>query len=145
MTHSLQEVVPSFAVAKVYQIPNTNQILTRKSLKLPPQSCTHFPLNKTLTTMEKILCRRCNIPPLSLGITLKSTPKSSVSLRFHPRPPLRRPKTQPQRSPKSEAKGRDLPSSKGAPRARQKEATTPPKRCPKGEAKGGDHPAPPQG
>ena len=26
VTHSLQEVVPSFAVAKVYQIPNTNQI-----------------------------------------------------------------------------------------------------------------------
>ena len=86
VTHSLQEVVPSFAVAKVYQIPNTNQILTRKSLKSPPQSCTHFPLNKTLTTTEKILRRQCNIPPLSLGIPLKSVPKSSVSLRFRPRP-----------------------------------------------------------
>ena len=86
VTRSLQEVVPSFAVAKVYQIPNTNQILTRKSPKHPPQSCTHFPLNKTLTTTEKILRRQCNIPPLSLGIPLKSVPKSSVSLRFRPRP-----------------------------------------------------------
>ena len=86
MTRSLQEVVPSFAVAKVYQIPNTNQILTRKSPKSPPQSCTHFPLNKTLTTMEKILRRRCNIPPLPLGIALKSVPKSSMSSHFIPRP-----------------------------------------------------------
>jgi len=96
VTRSLQEVVPSFAVAKVYQIPNTNQILTRKSLRSPPQSCTHFPLNKTLTTMEKILRRRCNIPPLPLGITPKFIPKSSVSSRFHPHP---HPKGTPRPSP----------------------------------------------
>ena len=53
VTHSLQEVVPSFAVAKVYQIPNTNQIFPRKTSENMLQSCTHFPLNKTLTTMEK--------------------------------------------------------------------------------------------
>lgn len=86
VTRSLQEVVPSFAVAKVYQIPNTNQIFPRKTSENMLQSCTHFPLNKTLTTMEKILRRKCNIPPLPLGITLKSVPKSSVSLRLHPRP-----------------------------------------------------------
>ena len=86
VTRSLQEVVPSFAVAKVYQIPNTNQIFPRKTSKNILQSCTHFPLNKTLTTTEKILRRQCNIPPLPLGITLKSVPKSSMSSRFHPRP-----------------------------------------------------------
>ena len=96
VTRSLQEVVPSFAVAKVYQIPNTNQILTRKSLRSPPQSCTHFPLNKTLTTMEKILRRRCTIPPLPLGIPPKFIPKSSVSSRFHPHP---HPKGTPRPSP----------------------------------------------
>ena len=96
MTCSLQEVVPSFAVAKVYQIPNTNQILTRKTSENILQSCTHFPLNKTLTTTEKILHRRCNIPPLPLGILLKSVPKSSVSLRFRPRP---HPKGTPRPSP----------------------------------------------
>ena len=62
VTHSLQEIVSSFAVAKVYQIPNTNQILTRKTSENILQSCTHFPLNKTLTTTEKILLRPTNTP-----------------------------------------------------------------------------------
>ena len=62
VTRSLQEVVPSFAVAKVYQIPNTNQIFPRKTSENTLQSCTHFPLNKTLTTMEKILLRPTNTP-----------------------------------------------------------------------------------
>ena len=96
VTRLLQEIVSSFAVAKVYQIPNTNQILTRKTSENILQSCTHFPLNKTLTTTEKILHRRCNIPPLPLGILLKSVPKSSVSLRFRPRP---HPKGTPRPSP----------------------------------------------
>ena len=94
VTRSLQEVVPSFAVAKVYQIPNTNQIFPRKTSENMPQSCTHFPLNKTLTTTEKILRRRCNIPPLPLGILLKSVPKSSVSLRFRPCPTPKAPQDQ---------------------------------------------------
>ena len=62
VTRSLQEVVPSFAVAKVYQIPNTNQIFPRKTSENMLQSYTHFPLNKTLTTMEKILLRPTNTP-----------------------------------------------------------------------------------
>ena len=96
VTRSLQEVVPSFAVAKVYQIPNTNQIFPRKTSENIPRSCTHFPLNKTLTTMEKFLRQQCNIPPLPLGISLKSVPKSSASLRFYLHPhPQRHPKTQP--------------------------------------------------
>lgn len=65
VTHSLQEVVPSFAVAKVYQIPNTNQIFPRKSPKQPPQSCTHFPLNKTLTATRKNFAPKDSIRPLS--------------------------------------------------------------------------------
>ena len=65
VTRSLQEVVPSFAVAKVYQIPNTNQILTRKTSENIPQSCTHFPLNKTLTTTEKNFAPTYPTPPLS--------------------------------------------------------------------------------
>ena len=131
VTHSLQEVVPSFAVAKVYQIPNTNQIFPRKTSENMLQSCTHFPLNKTLTKTEKILRRQCNILPLPLGITPKSVPKSSVSLRLRPRPhPQRHPKTkakrclktQPQRYPKSEAK-----------------------EFPKTKPKGRNRPTPPQG
>ena len=94
VTRSLQEVVPSFAVAKVYQIPNTNQIFPRKTSENILQSCTHFPLNKTLTTTEKILHRQCNISPLSLGIAPKSVPKSSVSLRFHPCPTPKAPQDQ---------------------------------------------------
>gem|GEM_PF-2156776 len=50
------------------------------------QSCTHFPLNKTLTTMEKILRRQCNIPPLPLGITPKSVPKT-IHVAPSPSPP----------------------------------------------------------
>ena len=122
MTHSLQEVVPSFAVAKVYQIPNTNQIFPRKTSENMLQSCTHFPLNKTLTTTEKILHRQCNISPLSLGIAPKSVPKSSVSLRLHPRPTPKAPQDPPQRHPETQPKG-----------------------CPKSEAKGGNYPTPPPG
>ena len=120
VTRSLQEVVPSFAVAKVYQIPNTNQIFPRKTSENMLQSCTHFPLNKTLTTMEKILRRQCNIPPLPLGITPKSVPKSSMSSRCHPRP---HPKGAPRPSPKGTPRARI----RGAPRPRQKGATTPPR------------------
>jgi len=137
VTRSLQEVVPSFAVAKVYQIPNTNQILTRKTSQNIPQSCTHFPLNKTLTTMEKILCRRCNIPPLSLGIPLKSVPKSSVSLRFHLHP-------HPKGAPRPRLKGASRPSPKGIPRARLKGAPRPtPKGTPRPRLRGRPpHPVP---
>ena len=107
----LQEVVPSFAVAKVYQIPNTNQILTRKTSQNIHLSCTHFPLNKTLTTTEKILCRRCNIPPLPLGIALKFVPKSSVSLRFHLHPhPKGTPRPTPKGAPRQRLKGGDRPT-----------------------------------
>ena len=118
VTRSLQEVVPSFAVAKVYQIPNTNQIFPRKTSENILQSYTHFPLNKTLTTTEKILHRRCNIPPLPLGIPLKFVPKSSMSPRFHPRPtpkarqdpPPKVSQDQGKRYPKSEAKGATSPT-----------------------------------
>ena len=120
VTRSLQEVVPSFAVAKVYQIPNTNQILTRKTSENTLQSCTHFPLNKTLTTTEKILRRQCNIPSISLGIPLKSIPKSSMSPRFHPHP-------HPQRHPKTHPKGTPRARLRGTPRPRLKGATTPPR------------------
>ena len=84
VTRSLQEVVPSFAVAKVYQIPNTNQILTRKSLKSPPQSCMHPPDSKQLTWMEKIFIRLCNSRTRTLGSIPRSIPKSSLRLSFRP-------------------------------------------------------------
>ena len=54
VTRSLQEVVPSFAVAKVYQIPNTNQIFPRKTSENIHLSCMHPPDSKQLTWMEKI-------------------------------------------------------------------------------------------
>ena len=120
VTRSLQEVVPSFAVAKVYQIPNTNQILTRKSPKNIPQSCTHFPLNKTLTTTEKILLRRCNIHPLSLGIA----PSPSQN---HPRRSVSVPAPAPKATPS--------PHPKGTPRARQKGATSPAPKAPQERGK----------
>ena len=104
VTRSLQEVVPSFAVAKVYQIPNTNQIFPRKTSENMLQSCTHFPLNKTLTTTEKILRRQRNIPPLPLGIVLKSVPKSSVSLRLRPRPTPKAPQDQVPKAPQDQGK-----------------------------------------
>ena len=43
----------SFAVAKIEQILNTNQIFPRKSCRRRTESCIHFPLNKTLTWGEK--------------------------------------------------------------------------------------------
>ena len=64
--------------------------------------------------MEKILRQQCNIPPLSLGITPKSVPKTiHVAPSPSPPSPQRRPKTQtkgslkpqPQRYPKTKAKG----------------------------------------
>ena len=45
VTRSLQEVVPSFAVAKVYQIPNTNQITPQNISSIPVPSYLHLPLN----------------------------------------------------------------------------------------------------
>ena len=44
----------SFAVAKIEQILNTNQIFPRKICRRRTESCIHFPINKTLTWGEKI-------------------------------------------------------------------------------------------
>ena len=44
----------SFAVAKIEQILNTNQIFPRKSRENTLTSCIHFPINKELTWGEKI-------------------------------------------------------------------------------------------
>ena len=44
----------SFAVAKIEQILNTNQIFPRKSRENTLTSCIHFPINKILTWGEKI-------------------------------------------------------------------------------------------
>ena len=43
----------SFAVAKIEQKLNTNQIFPRKSWENAPTSCIHFPINKILTGGEK--------------------------------------------------------------------------------------------
>ena len=94
VTRSLQEVVSSFAVAKVYQIPNTNQIFPRKTSENTPQSCTHFPLNKTLTTMEKIFIRLCNIPSSPPRDPPQVRPKIIPTAQFSSLyPPLRLPKS----------------------------------------------------
>ena len=114
MTRSLQEVVPSFAVAKVYQIPNTNQIFPRKTSENMLQSCTHFPLNKTLTTMEKILRQQCNTPLSPSGSHPSPFPKPSMSLRLHPRPTPKAPPDPAPRYSKSEAKGRLKTQAKGS-------------------------------
>ena len=111
VTRSLQEVVSSFAVAKVYQIPNTNQIFPRKTSENTPQSCTHFPLNKTLTTMEKILRRRTQYPHSTHRDHPQVCPKIIRVTPFpSPLQPQRPPKTQPLRSSKSEAKGSSHPT-----------------------------------
>ena len=120
VTRSLQEVVPSFAVAKVYQIPNTNQIFPRKTSENMLQSCTHFPLNKTLTTTEKNLCRRCNIPPHPPRDHPQVRPKIIRVTPFPSPPP-------PQRLPKTHPKGASSPSPKGIPRAKLKGTTSPPR------------------
>ena len=123
VTRLLQEIVSSFAVAKVYQIPNTNQISTRKSPQNIPQSCTHFPINKTLTTMEKILRQQCNVP--------SSLPRDSPQFR----PKIIRITPFP-----------SSPQPKGAPRPRQKGASSPsPKGTPRPRLKGGDRPTSSQG
>jgi len=136
VTRSLQEVVPSFAVAKVYQIPNTNQIFPRKTSENMLQSYTHFPLNKTLTTMEKILRQQRNIPSSLPRDHTQVRPKIiRIAPSPPPPPPLRYPKTQPkgslkpqpQRYPKTKAKGIPRARLRGAPRARQKGATSPPR------------------
>ena len=44
----------SFAVAKIEQKLNTNQILPRNIFKNTPLSCIHFPINKRVTREEKI-------------------------------------------------------------------------------------------
>ena len=43
----------SFAVAKIEQKLNTNQILPRNIFKNAPLSCIHFPINKRVTRREK--------------------------------------------------------------------------------------------
>ena len=43
----------SFAVAKIEQILNTNQIFPQKSCRRRTESCIHFPINKILTWGKK--------------------------------------------------------------------------------------------
>ena len=51
---SFEAVRFSFAVAKIEQKLNTNQILPRNIFKNTTLSCIHFPINKRVTRREKI-------------------------------------------------------------------------------------------
>ena len=74
VTRSLQEVVPSFAVAKVYQIPNTNQILPRKTSENPPRVAFINPIANNLQGWKKFFI---SYPAYPIFTSPKPSPKAT--------------------------------------------------------------------